>query len=275
MLMTKIYYMTGTGNSLKIAKDLSAQLGGAELVSMPHLKNSEADLIIEGDVVGFVFPVYFGRPPVFIQEFISSVVFKDVSYSFTIINGGGLFGRSLNIFRRLLSKKGLVLDAGFTISMPGTYPYIPKLHRRLPSKLLANAAVRIDEAAKVVQQRGNVGTGAFSGLLEGLYSLFAFDVPYYLSKNHRLDDHFWINDGCRNCGLCIEICPVNNIIQKKWKPGWKHECINCLACYHLCPYKGISIRHDWKLIDLIPYDILQFRYRNPEISVEELLEHKS
>ena len=52
-----IYYFSGTGNSLKIAKDLSNKLEGCELV--PIAKLWEHDIIIpRSEKIGLIFPLY-------------------------------------------------------------------------------------------------------------------------------------------------------------------------------------------------------------------------
>ncbi len=273
--MIKIYYMTGTGNSLKIAKDIGIKLGDHKLVSMPHLLNTDQDVFIEGDIIGFVIPVYFGRPPVFFQEFIRKARFGKSSYIFAVANGGGLFGRTLDIVERLLKRKGQRLNAGFLIRMPGTHPYIPFIHGKSFDEHYRKEAVKTDLIAGIVRKKQQYRERRPFRLIGSIFSFFAFDTPYDLSKKHSMDNHFWINDGCRNCGLCIKICPVNNIIQSRWKPEWQHRCINCLSCYHLCPVMGIELKYDWKMIDIITYEMLNFRYRHPDISLQELMHPES
>jgi len=60
--VTRLYYHTGTGNSLKIAKDIGSKLGDHELISIAMLL--KGNTVIDGDIGGFIFPIYFARPPV-------------------------------------------------------------------------------------------------------------------------------------------------------------------------------------------------------------------
>ena len=53
--MNKIYYFTGTGNSLQIAEDLSGELGES---SINKIAEYSGDLI-EADTLGIIFPIYF------------------------------------------------------------------------------------------------------------------------------------------------------------------------------------------------------------------------
>ena len=50
-----------------------------------------------------------------------------------------------------------------------------------------------------------------------------------------------ISDECINCGACVEMCPVDAIIQK----GTKYEididkCIACGGCLGMCPVDAIK-----------------------------------
>jgi flavodoxin len=56
-----IYYFSGTGNSLFVAKELQKRIPDAKLIPIvKHLKDSS---IKAGEAVGFVFPVYFTAIP--------------------------------------------------------------------------------------------------------------------------------------------------------------------------------------------------------------------
>ena len=63
--MNKIYYFTGTGNSLQIAEDLSVELGEC---SINKIAEYSGDLI-EADTLGIIFPIYFWGLPLIVCEF--------------------------------------------------------------------------------------------------------------------------------------------------------------------------------------------------------------
>ena len=53
---TRIYYFSGTGNSLHTARSIASQLGGAEIISVrSDAQSVPAD---DAEVIGFVCPVY-------------------------------------------------------------------------------------------------------------------------------------------------------------------------------------------------------------------------
>ena len=59
---------------------------------------------------------------------------------------------------------------------------------------------------------------------------------------YKLDKYFKTNNDCNGCGLCLMVCPVNNIKIINKKPEWQSHCENCTACYNFCPNKAISNR---------------------------------
>jgi flavodoxin len=56
-----VYVFTGTGNSLKVAKDIAVALGDCEIISM----GSDTRYDLEGgyETIGFVFPTYYRGEP--------------------------------------------------------------------------------------------------------------------------------------------------------------------------------------------------------------------
>ena len=239
-----LYYHTGTGNSLKIAKDIGARLGAHELISIPKLMNGNGTLSIEEDIIGLIFPIYFARPPVILQEFIERANFTSTAYIFAVANGGGLFGRALKIVEKALRTKGVTLDSGLIVGMPGTHPKIASMQRKTPAEHYKRATERVDEIAALVGGRRPHSIETNLGLLGSLFSYFAFRAPYKLSKAHVLDKDLWVEKKCDNCGICERVCPVGNIkLSKEGPPGpnWRHRCVNCLACYHHCPKEAIQL----------------------------------
>jgi ferredoxin len=257
MAERRLYYLTGTGNSLKIAKDLQASLGDCSLHSMPKSAAS-----IEGDTVGLVFPVYFARPPVFVQEFIERAVFGDISYLFLVANGGGLFGTVLKILETQLKGRGQKVDAGFLIGMPGNHPKIASLLKTTPETYYAREKRRIEEISKVVLKKTSHRVETNLGPIGWFFSHVAFNSPLKLSRAHRLDEAFQVTDQCIGCGTCEQVCPVGNIRRDEstGRPTWQHRCVNCLACYHHCPQEAIELSGMNQMK----------RYRHPEIPLEEI-----
>ena len=61
----KIFYFTGTGNSLAVSKRLSG-----ELASIPQVMK-ERDFVFKDEAIGIIFPLYCLNPPKMVREFLS------------------------------------------------------------------------------------------------------------------------------------------------------------------------------------------------------------
>jgi uncharacterized protein (DUF362 family)/Pyruvate/2-oxoacid:ferredoxin oxidoreductase delta subunit len=55
---------------------------------------------------------------------------------------------------------------------------------------------------------------------------------------------------CRNCGVCIESCPVN-AIDRATKAIDYSKCIECLCCHELCMSQAVELRHQNRLMGMI------------------------
>jgi hypothetical protein len=83
---TKLFYFSGTGNSFRIAKQLSDKLSDCSLIRIQ--KDTSTQLIQDGDVVGLVFPVYYFGLPQVVELFLQNMRYKKISYLFIIATRG-------------------------------------------------------------------------------------------------------------------------------------------------------------------------------------------
>ena len=85
-MKSTIYCFSGTGNSLKVAKDVAEGLGDTEIIQM-CTKNMNINNTTSNKI-GFVFPVYASGIPLLVKEFIKDIkLIKDV-YVYTVVTFG-------------------------------------------------------------------------------------------------------------------------------------------------------------------------------------------
>ena len=68
-MKTTIYYFTGTGNSLKAAKDLCEKLNSCELTPIAKFLEME-DPESTSEKIGFFFPLYYSGLPKIVLDFV-------------------------------------------------------------------------------------------------------------------------------------------------------------------------------------------------------------
>ncbi len=47
---------------------------------------------------------------------------------------------------------------------------------------------------------------------------------------------------CTRCGVCVDACPLPNVIDLKTLKINPKTCERCLLCYEACPEKAISVK---------------------------------
>jgi flavodoxin len=131
--MTLIYYFSGSGNSLAVAKDLADGLT-ANLVAMASQPGG-AGVPEEAEVVGFVFPSHDFQAPAFVQEWMRRVDGIAGKYVFAVMTYGISYGAGLRKFEALVADRGAKLAAGFAVMMPhngiGSRLQPPEVRERL------------------------------------------------------------------------------------------------------------------------------------------------
>jgi ferredoxin/flavodoxin len=276
-MSTIIYYFSGTGNSLYVAKDIAAATGGT-LVPAASLTDSRVVSIdLETDIVGLVFPVYYGELPVIIKEFAGKLENLQGKYIFAVCTFGGSAGDSHKILGSIISARGGNLAATYGIHMPQNafYKFWEKhepLYRNWRKK------VKVVAANTAARKRGSFFTNPVFDII--FKAIQAWVRPRYKQSFIKLsgatpdlsvDELIRLNDtscsvtaACTGCGLCAQVCPVNNIEMVEDRPVWLHRCENCLACYNSCPVKAIEngIAHK------------NYYYRHPDITTKEIMAQK-
>ncbi|GAB6285478.1 MAG: hypothetical protein STSR0009_16790 [Methanoregula sp.] len=97
MASTTIFCFTGTGNSLKVARDVGAGLPDAEIIHMSHTNLPRTAVGYTG-AVGIVFPVYYCGLPHMVKQFVELLNLDPPCYEFGIATYGGMPGIAFDQF---------------------------------------------------------------------------------------------------------------------------------------------------------------------------------
>lgn len=76
----EVYYFSGTGNSLAVAREIAEEING-QLNSIASLINEE-QIIVDADILGIVFPVYHQGLPLIVRRFINKIENIEQQYIF-------------------------------------------------------------------------------------------------------------------------------------------------------------------------------------------------
>ncbi len=244
----KVYYFTGTGNSLFVTKSLSDNI-----YSIPQLfKNN--DFNIENEVVGLVFPTYGANPPKIIYEFINKVSIKS-KYLFVIMTCSDDNSGATNHICNLLRNKGIHVNYSNVVYMPTNH--IP----------FSNLEIEHSVEKNVSAQLSLINNDILNFKNSHLNNKFKYLVKRNLVKTvHKflpIDNpiNFSVTDQCIKCKVCLYVCPRKNISLIGDEIIIKNHCEYCLSCVHNCPKKAIAVKNDKSP---------NVRYRNPNVSLTEI-----
>jgi Pyruvate/2-oxoacid:ferredoxin oxidoreductase delta subunit len=255
-MKTIIYWFSGTGNSLAVAKELAKQCGDAELVPMAKALRKPPP---SAERIGLVFPVYAFCPPALVARFVAKLNASPDSYIFSVITYAGSPGGTLTVLRRLLQKRGFDLAASWGVKMPENYP--PFGGAPAPEKqqtVNAAAAERINKIAAELQQSPR-GRYEKTKAVWKIVSRMMF--PVFQKRAARAARSFRADRKCNGCCICTRVCPVNNVAMVDGRPSWMGHCEQCYACFHWCPQKAVQYGRSEK----------QHRYHHPAVSLSDFL----
>lgn len=108
-----IYYFSGTGNSLRAAQIIAAEIGGAKLISMRN--DPENVSARTAEMIGFVCPVYEWDVPKTVKAFVNRLMINPRAYTFMVVTYIAIHGRCFETINTALQKKGSYLYYGKTL----------------------------------------------------------------------------------------------------------------------------------------------------------------
>lgn len=262
----EIFWFSGTGNSLALAKDLAVKTG-AHLTPLAPLIQSKT-IKSQAEAVGLVFPVYDFKAPAIIENFIARFEGLSNKYLFALCTYGISLLKCLLELKNQLAVMSINLQAGFTVMMPHNAVGNTGFSNADRDKTLAEGKKRIDEIAQVINTR-QIRTVETELLLSALFLNGLFFkvikpvVPLLLhAARHGWESlAFQVNDRCSGCATCSKVCPVNNVTMIDKRPFWGDSCLSCFACIQWCPCEAIQLGSGQIKID---------RYHHPEITNSDL-----
>ncbi|MDE6864604.1 MAG: EFR1 family ferrodoxin [Eubacterium sp.] len=248
-----VFYFTATGNSLYVAKRLDENP-----ISIPQVLK-QANLDFTDAAIGIVFPIYAGRAPKIVIDFLKISKFN-TDYLYFIGTYGNHDSAICETVPAECEKLGIKIDYMNTVSMVDNYlPVFDMEQEKKADKGTENKIEKI--IADITAKRKG--------------------IPNVTAIGRRLAKQVWtmeklrlmVNDGsqlkiktdkCTGCGVCKTVCPIDNIIIGNGIAVRKRsKCEYCLACAHNCPQKAITIKRGEKNPNA--------RYINENITLQEII----
>lgn len=249
-----IFYFTGTGNSLYVAKQMEE-----EQISITHIIRKD-EISFSADCIGIVCPIYGHEMPMMVKDFLKKTEFN-TSYLYLLLTYGNAHGGSAEIAKKYCDDIGIKVDYINTILMVDNFlPAFDMKEQMAIDKKVEEQIAQIKEdiqGKKVYVQKAGVKDKA----THKMYTAWVKNAPETIWADYV------ITDKCIGCGICTKVCPAGCIhLENQHAVNTGKNCQACYACVQACPEMAIQFG-DIPMKEPNP----NARYRNPNVTLTELV----
>jgi ferredoxin len=247
-----VFYFSGTGNSLRVARLIAEELGDCEqhpIASAPVLGGNY-------ERIGFVFPHYALGVPNMVRKWLEVLDISENrnAYFFAVETYGAYKGNCLAQVKNILRGKGISLDYGDGVKMFANNIANYKMANNAKEQAVG-ADISARKIALRIRQKETNDIGKSNPLFAFVYKKI---VASYPSKGQN----FNVSSACVGCMQCAQICPTGNIDIQQGRPIFGSRCEWCMACIQWCPKAAINYKT--KTRD-------RNRYHHPCISCQDMI----
>ena len=281
MSKVEIYYFSGTGNSLHVARELQKRIPDTDLIPVLSLLNKE-EIETKGESIGFVFPVYLTSTPDPVRRFLKKIDLKSAQYIFAVTTNCGYPGKVGMYLEKLFKKRGKNIDFYFTLKMVGNSPkgvmpsfmikqdWASRITKDKISALEFEVQNELDTICKtIINKEKNIGKynpNPPHYLMKYLVRLLQIPIHWASEYTHP-KINFYTDSTCTGCSICEKVCLSGKIKMNNGKPLWQNniKCYYCYACFNFCPEQSILVKN---------YTRKDGRYWHPDVTVKDIVEQK-
>ena len=251
-----LFYFTGTGNSLYIAKQIEDVP-----ISIPQvMRQDQREFYAES--MGIVAPIYGHEVPSMVKDFMKNTIFH-TDYFYMILTYGNRHGGAAELAKKLCDECGIKVDYIHVILMVDNWltGFDMGEQKKLDKK--------VDEQLATILHDLKIKKKEISAVSDSDRAAHQQFVENQKKVPQEVWNHFiQIKDNCIGCGICEKVCPSSSIHIVDGKAVYHfNHCQTCLACAHACPQKAIGLA--------IPEKNSNERYRNEHISLQEIIQSNS
>jgi NAD-dependent dihydropyrimidine dehydrogenase PreA subunit len=276
----EIYYFSGTGNSLHVARELCERMPEARLTPIVHLLQQDT-IKTSADTIGFVFPNFCLTIPIPLHDFLEKADLASAQYIFALCTRGGSQSEAFEYMNQMLKGQGKQLNAQMSINMPWNHMITENLPATTNSEQVINRLEsvmqgKLDVFAKAVAARERYLEPGTDASFQVSLGIRLFDLLVPKSLNCKSHDYmyqrlvrFYSDSKCTGCGVCEKVCSSGRIALGDNKPVWKRDvrCYACFACINFCPQQAIQVESRFPIKSNTD---VNDRYHHPSVTYKDI-----
>ena len=223
-----VFYFTGTGNCLYIAKHLEAQP-----VSIPQVIHQE-NLHFCDKSIGIVAPVYGHEVPVMVKEFLHKATF-DTDYFYMILTYGNRHGGAAELAEQLCRECGVRVDYINVLLMVDNW--LPSFDMDEQRRINKNVQGQLDAILSDLKKRRK--------MISPVTDTDRAAHRQFLDRMSQMPPDAWqhllrVTDSCIGCGICEKTCTASAIhVEDNCAVIDEASCLSCGMCAVKCPRHAI------------------------------------
>ncbi len=235
----KMAYFSPTGTTKVVVQGIASGInpGTTELIDVTQPRaRKQALQASENDLLVIAIPVYMGRVPALLNEWLNAIEAYNTPTVCVVVYGNRAFENALFELKDIVIKRGCIPIAGAA--------YIGEHSFSNPEEPIAQGRPDEDDLnhAKVFGQKIREKLHSISSISQ----VSEIDIPgtYLYGGITELwnVDFIRVNDQCIECGTCAEVCPMGAIDSQDSKIIDQVKCITCCACIKNCAQNARAMK---------------------------------
>lgn len=236
-----VIYFSGTGNSEYIAR------GFARRMDVPCYSIEEnldfKTVLGNSEIVVFCYPIYGSCVPRLLREFAASCQNYLQGKKFVILCTQMMFsGDGAKAMARLLPEQGRNVVYAEHFNMPNNISnfWLFPIRDKERIRKIAAAEKKLDKVCSDI----NKGVKKLRGWGRASFLLGKIQSAFWPEVEKKKQGSFKAESNCSMCGLCVKLCPVNNLESTQQEIKQNSNCMLCYRCVNACPEKAAVVLID-------------------------------